>query len=167
MNKLILLLSLITITTFAQQTFIDTTAAGLETRKYVSTKSATDKAPLPVQLITVAPPSYSDVGVAYMRGCTDTVGASWVDTLSRKIVSTSANNLSTVSSYWWQASILSDDTIQVSSSSSFAFGTVLTITPELPVVTPRLLYSSYTNLYIRKASGVTGTPKYFITYQGN
>ena len=102
------------------------------------------------------------------KAVTDTVGASWVDTLSRKVVSSTANNLSTIVKATFGVSIVSDDTIEVSTSASFTAGASVIVLPNLPFSTGQLVYGTFTNLYIRRysVSGAVGTPRYYLYFAG-
>lgn len=66
MKKLLLLciFLIMGVTINAQTWFIDTTAAGIEVRKFVSTKSSADKAPFPVQIVSGSSGSGGDASAA-------------------------------------------------------------------------------------------------------
>jgi hypothetical protein len=163
MKTIAIIFLLFSVTAFGQWTPKKPTAAS----KYSQVQSVDGDTILNWVAASTLSGGFSEIGVSYFRGATDTIGASWVDTLSRKLVSSSSNNLNTISKYWWQASITSDDTIEVSTSSTFTAGLVITVLPDIPLSTPKLLYSSFTNLYIRKPAGVAGIPRYYVVYQGN
>ena len=164
---LFIVLLLVTAQTWAQE--INTPRKNDQSSygKYSMMQSASGDTVLEWVVASLWGGGFSETGVTYMRGASDTVGGAWVDTLSRKLVSSSSNNLATISNYWWQVSIVSDDTVEISTSAAFTAGTVVKVWPDIPINTPKLLYSGNTNLYIRKSSGVTGTPRYSIVYQGN
>lgn len=165
MKTIAIIFLLVSVTAFGQWTPKKPTAAS----KYSQVQSVDGDTVLNWVATSPLSGGFSAAGVTYLRGATDTIGTSWTDTLSRKLVSSSANNLFSISKYWWQASILADDTIEVSTSGTFTAGQVIVVLPDIPVSTGMMLYSANTNLYIRRynVSGETGTPRYYLTYQGN
>lgn len=84
---------------------------------------------------------------AVTRNFTDETAAA-NDTLSRRI-STASNNLNDVFTLWYQFSIISSDTVQLSTDSSFPENNTLIILPEIPFVSAKLSPGDLSNWYYK------------------
>lgn len=101
------------------------------------------------------------------RWASDTV-ASYIDTLSVKIDPvTSPSTFLPIFNQWWGASIITDDTIEISQSSSFPAGkTIIYVSNDQEgalYIGPLWISNSENwNLYIRRynVSGAVGTPRW-------
>jgi len=173
MKKILFLIILLASISYSQIQVLDT-LNGAATYQRIGTwfgkTNQNGVIPMPVQMIAG---SWSDVGVNYFRGTTDTVGTStYIDTLSRRLLGSPlalANNLDSICTYWWQVSIIADDTIEVCTSPTFIATRTIVILPDIPWASGMLKKSQYSNLYLRRyVSAVpAGIPRYYITYQGN
>ncbi len=97
---------------------------------------------------------YFEVPAQIQKGFTSVAGSS-ADTLSRKIF-TGSNSVDSVFSFWYQFSILTDDTIQISHSAAFGSADIIIVLPSIPFTSVRLDATQVNNLYY-KVYG-TGTP---------
>lgn len=110
------------------------------------------------------------------KGASDTVGSSTadgassvshVDTLSRKIVSSTSNSVYALYPFWYQVSVASiDDTLEICTASTFTNSVMLL--PGDIYTTNKLITIDATNMYIRRyyKSGATGSPRYNLSVWG-
>ncbi|QQS34800.1 MAG: hypothetical protein IPM56_11060 [Ignavibacteriales bacterium] len=97
---------------------------------------------------------YFEVPAQKQKGFTSVASTS-ADTLSRKIF-TGSNSVDSVFSFWYQFSILTDDTLQISHSAAFGSADIIIVLPSIPFTSVRLDATQVNNLYY-KVYG-TGTP---------
>ena len=87
----------------------------------------------------------------------------------RKVSGTGVHNsLKDTMKLYWSASIIADDTLEISTQGGFPSIETMTILPDIPLnIGPFNLYSKY-NLFIRprSISGSTGTGRYYIYIYG-
>ena len=103
-----------------------------------------------------------DVPAEIHKGFSDAAGSS-ADTLSRRI-SSASDSLSDSFSFWYSFSVITDDTIQVSSSAAFNSTETFLILPDIPYTSIRINPNSITNYYY-KVYG-TGTPNTYWSLLG-
>lgn len=94
----------------------------------------------------------------YIFGANDTLNGNTPDTMSRRWMKDSSSFANTFS-MWWAGDIEVDDTAEVSTSSSFAAGTVRILLPYKLYPFPKMNIAYKNNLFIRRKqiSGGTGT----------
>lgn len=152
---------------YGQIQVLDTTAAGVEKLMQVGTFEDTDVTPLPVKIIESSTGTTTSWDwVKFNFGAKDTI-ASAPDTLFKVMFGTSGS-FSTYFTKWWSGDIITDDTLEISTSATFATGTVQKILPSIFTPLPKLSIVYHSNLYIRRfiISGGTGTPNWIIRIWG-
>lgn len=128
----------------------------------------------------------TDPSVPYSFGYARTITATWTDTLSRELDTLAqvqagyggfaqCNSLfdtltSTITPFkqFWTASIMTDDTLEISTVGSFPAYDKVIVLPDMPI-TVGTYNKGKTNLYIRRYTGVSGpsgNPNYYIYVWG-
>ena len=91
---------------------------------------------------------------------------SGTDTLSRKIVSTTANSVASLFSNWFDVAIMSADTLKISTSASFTEATTMYIYPGINwVLLGKFSKDDVTQFYVAKYGG-TAAGNYSIKVTG-
>lgn len=108
--------------------------------------------------------SAQETGSVYVKGYTHVIADTSVrDTLSRKIVSSTANDVSTVVRTYFVISITTSDSLEIANNAAFTSPTLI---PPGSWNNDTYNFALNKNLYIRAGRNVTGTVKYSLAYRG-
>lgn len=102
-------------------------------------------------------------GSSYVRGCTDTVASTGMDTLSRKIITSVSNTLLTLFTKAYEGDLIVSDTLYVSTDAAFPATNTMVFIPSITSTLPKLNTTLNPNLYF-KAEGET--VRYYVRVWG-
>ena len=92
--------------------------------------------------------SYETTNIAAISSSFTDEASTANDTLSRRI-SSASDSIGDVFSLWYQFSIISSDTVQLSTDPAFPQNNMLIILPDIPFVSPKLSPGQITNWYYK------------------
>lgn len=145
--KILILLLLIPLSSFAQTVHYDDATAG--------NVPVSQTYPLPVQAAE-GEFKITSLGDTALIWATDTLVSTNADTVS-KFAYYTLSNLNTMFKNYFRFTITADSTIQISTSASFTTGLTFTVNTGESWTPPHtFLPSKVTNLYIKKGSAITG-----------